>query len=216
MHHALISSFTCLSWHRPPPSSTLFPYTTLFRSPPARSRCSRTRSRASSCQPVVPTTACTPASMSACTFASVALGTVKSTATSATPASEATSSPRSRRATRSIPSASSTARHTVAPIRPAAPSTATRMLLAAAAWLIPARVAAPAARTSTCSVGGQRRGGDVLVERADHGQVPGLGVQVGGQGAHVLGSDGPQPREALLDGEELPGGDLAAAEPGHP
>src|SRR5699024_11761604 len=119
-------------------------------------------------------------------------------------------------ATRSIPSASWTAWHTVAPIRPAAPSTATRMLLAAAASLIPARVAVRTARPSTCSAGGQRGGSDVLLEGADHGQVPRLGVQVGGQGAHVLGGDGPQPREALLDGEELPGGDLAAAEPGHP
>src|SRR5690554_4198815 len=92
----------------------------------ARSRWSRTRASESSVHPVVPTTAWIPRSMRACTFASVALGTVKSTATRA-PArsSSARSSPASSAATRSRSAAADTADTTVAPTRPAAPTTAT-------------------------------------------------------------------------------------------
>ena len=98
------------------------------RRPPAARRASpRTVLSRSSVKPLVPTTTCTPCCTHHRTLSSTASGRVKSTATSAPAAASAPmSSPRSTRATSSRSSAASTAEQVAEPIRPAAPSTATR------------------------------------------------------------------------------------------
>ena len=78
--------------------------------------------------PVVPITQCTPASRQARAFSSAASGWLKSTTTSASPSTSASETPScgigaARPAT--CRSAPSTAEHTVCPMRPAAPETAT-------------------------------------------------------------------------------------------
>src|SRR3954451_23391611 len=112
---------------------------------------SRKASRSASPNPVVPTTACTPWSAHQLTFSRAASTTVKSTATSAPASASASalraicmldaSTPNWRRsmpawsgstaATSSSCGSPSTARHTVAPMRPAAPKTATLIIDAA-------------------------------------------------------------------------------------
>ena len=82
----------------------------------------------SSVQPVVPTTAWMPWSTNQRTLSAVTEGTVRSIATSACASLMAErSSPRPMRATSSRSGASPTARQAAAPIRPEAPSTATRV-----------------------------------------------------------------------------------------
>ena len=84
----------------------------------------------SSSQPVVPTTACMPCSTAKRTFASVAVGTVRSMMTSAlTSSSFVSGSALPSAATRSISAAVLTARTASDPMRPFAPSTATRHIL---------------------------------------------------------------------------------------
>src|SRR6478609_6757814 len=163
----------------------------------ARPRCATTRPRLSSVQPVVPTTACTPASISAWTFASVAEGTVKSTATSAPPSVEAaTSSPASRRATSSRSAAPSTAAQTVAPMRPAAPSTATRSGREAPCGPGPGAVSEGSGAVVLCSLTpvtlsgavrgparrpGSRRPGSTTPGQHDAGRPPEGGRPAGGR-----------------------------------
>ena len=76
---------------------------------------------------MLPTTACTPASIASNTFAGAASGVVKSTITSAPSRTSLTevSSAGSARPTSSMSSAPSTASQVVSPIRPAAPETTT-------------------------------------------------------------------------------------------
>ena len=96
--------------------------------------------RSSSPRPLVPTTACTPAAASTPRLARLASATVKSTTTSTptlsrspmsstrvTPETSAPGADGSAAATRTIPSAAVTASATIRPIRPAAPSTPTRI-----------------------------------------------------------------------------------------
>ena len=92
-------------------------------------RPSRTRARRSSSHPVVPTTTLTPRARQRRTLSSEESGTLNSTTTSAPPRSPS-SSPMSKRPTSSRSSAPVTASHTVDPIRPAAPITATRTVTA--------------------------------------------------------------------------------------
>src|SRR5919107_610130 len=80
-------------------------------------------------QPLVPTTACTPARTHARAFSSAVSGRVKSTTTSTSPRMSASATPSagSARPARTMSSAPSTASQTVWPIRPAAPATPTRI-----------------------------------------------------------------------------------------
>ena len=109
-------------------------------SAPRRSRSSARRSSSPCCRrrrtcafsssrsnPVLPTTACTPASIASKTFAGAASGVVKSTITSAPSSTSFTEVSRagSARPTSSMSSAPSTASQAVSPIRPAAPETTT-------------------------------------------------------------------------------------------
>src|SRR4051812_19203594 len=89
-------------------------------------------------QPVVPTTACTPARTQARAFAEAVPGTVKSTTTSQSRRISASSTPSagSARPVSAMSSAPSTASQTVCPMRPAAPATPTRMGPDAGAVLI--------------------------------------------------------------------------------
>jgi hypothetical protein len=88
----------------------------------------RTWSKRCSSNPLVPTTTAMPWSSANRMLSSTAPGWVKSTTTWA-PASTSSAgwSPSSRRATSARSGAASTARHTSPPMRPRAPSTATRM-----------------------------------------------------------------------------------------
>ena len=88
-----------------------------------------TPSSSAGSNPVVPITTCTPAAMASRALATALAGTVKSTSTSASFRTSASgvSSAGSARPVNSMSSAPSTARHTVCPIRPAAPATATRI-----------------------------------------------------------------------------------------
>ena len=90
----------------------------------ARRTCAFSSSRS---KPVLPTTACTPASIASNTFAGAASGVVKSTMTSAPSSTSVTEVSRagSARPTSSMSSAPSTASQVVSPIRPAAPETTT-------------------------------------------------------------------------------------------
>ncbi len=76
---------------------------------------------------MLPTTACTPASIASKTLAGAASGVVKSTITSAPSSTSLTevSSAGSARPTSSMSSAPSTASQAVSPMRPAAPETTT-------------------------------------------------------------------------------------------
>ena len=92
------------------------------------SSCVRSRASRSGVNPVVPTTAWMPRSMHQVRLSITASGWVKSTTTSAA-STGPRSSPASTAATRVRSSACSTARHTAAPIWPAAPKTATRVVM---------------------------------------------------------------------------------------
>ena len=83
--------------------------------------------RSSSAQPDVPITTCTPACAAARALPTTWSGSVKSTSTSAPSSTSATAVPSagSARPVSSMSPAPSTAPHTVEPMRPAAPATAT-------------------------------------------------------------------------------------------
>src|SRR5690606_7144800 len=184
--------------------------------------------------PVVPTTAWMPWSISQATLSAVAEGTVRSIATSAPASATAVrSSPRPIRATSSRSSASSTARQAAAPMRPAAPSTATRVGRAAGGVEAEAGVmAAPevvavqgGTGTGTVREAGSALGADLAPGAVRAGQARGEVPHVGdvdlpdaGEGlvdagvAAVDQLDGPEsahPGAGVLEAEREGAGDLA-------
>src|SRR5438105_4321286 len=202
---------------RTAPMAKLGAITALARSPSNRAEKSW---RSLAVRPVVPTTACTPLSPHHRRLPRAASTWVKSTATDGAaaftagpsiasvrpvPVTPKSSSGRpswggSMTATSSMSGASSTARHTVVPIRPAAPSTATRIFSS----LIDCR---PYRETV-----GQFVGGD----RADGGQHPGPGGQdpVDDPG-DVVGGDGVDGRHHGVDALDLAAGHLGPADALH-
>src|SRR6185436_2145866 len=187
-------------------------------------------------QPVVPTTACTPARTQARAFSSAVPGTVKSTTTSTPARMSASSTPRagSARAASSRSGASSTAAHTVCPIRPAAPATPTRILSEAGGPGSPPLIAsAPAGgpRRPWSSNDAQSRDGlahepgrDRLqraTERCRVGADPGgahaLGrEQVARQRGDVVERDGVDALDDVVDRKERHVGQDRRAEAVHP
>src|SRR5271165_2736696 len=190
-----------------------FGATTAF-TPPVK--LARRRSRSDSPKPVVPQTACTPCSAHHCRLRRAASATVKSTLTSARASARASadapiSSPLPRQpaassswrpaaagstaATSSRSGAASTAAQTVAPIRPAAPKTPTRIIgFSYVKRPVPARGAAVEAEAL-----GEVR----LLERPDDGQCPRSREHpLGNRSDLELGHSG-DPLQQFLDAEHV-------------
>src|SRR5215212_3493406 len=174
---------------RTAPIAKLGATNTFAPSAPALSMSDRSASRS---KPVVPTTKWTPARTQSRTFSGAASGVVKSTITSAFPSASPTGFPsvRSALATSSRPSASSTASQTVAPMRPAAPDTTTR-------------ITEPPSDGGECLV--DRRGGraEPLLGRADaSGRQLERVIQLAGELRHVLCRDRVDPGQQRGEREQ--------------
>src|SRR3954454_12164257 len=157
---------------------------------------SRSVASRSSSMPVVPTTTSSPWSRHQRMLSITASGVVKSTTTWASrsgPRSSSASTP----ATSSMSSAASTARQTSLPMRPCAPSTPTRIVMA----------------PTLGDAGGEHA---VVVVGADDGERRRAAQQVEREHLHVVDGHRIDVAEDLVDGHHLAIDELGLPEPDHP
>src|SRR4051812_38104312 len=169
-----------------------------IRTPRDGASASHSRSVASRCSsmPVVPTTTSRSLSRHHRMLSITASGVVKSTTTCASRSSVRSSSA-STAATRSMSSADSTARQTSLPMRPRAPSTPTRMVMA----------------PTLGDAGGEHA---VVVVRTDHGKCRRAAQLVEREHLHVVDGHRVDVAQDLVDGHQLAIDELGLSEPAHP
>src|SRR4029450_10072848 len=185
----------------------------------------RTVSSRSLSKPVVPTTAWTPSSMQRSRLPMTASGWVKSTATcAAESASKDSGSSTSMLATRALSGASSTPRQPSVPIRPAAPSTATRISSIPASSGSPQRRRTYRWRLRAAPLGcsghekyGSGGQGELLlvVEGTDHGQRRLRRKNLRSDGSDVFQGHRADLRQDLLDRQQVAVHERAFAQAAH-
>src|ERR1700733_3981041 len=163
-------------------------------------------SRSWGLKPVVPITTWTPASTASRALATALVGIVKSTSTSAPSRTSASDvfSAGSARPVSSMSGADSTARHTVWPIRPAAPATATRMALGTLGGLHQRRPDRGERLVEARLVGADARGGQA-VRRPQLIDKPG----------QVIERHGVDPLDGLIQRQQRHAGEDLRPEPVH-